>query len=146
VPNSLGELIFLTGHQWFIGLNERRLDNNLSAVNTAPTTAAPNPLQTLTATASAGTGNITLTFTTSPLAADQRLAVWATQPDSPGTNPNLKQARLQGYSALAAVSPVDIASRWQLTQGLTMNLYVAVMDNDNGLLSAFIKARVTIGA
>jgi hypothetical protein len=146
VTNALGVSIILSGQQWFVALNSRRLDIGSAVVATPPAVNEPAPLTSMTAAASEGGGTITVTFTPTPLSAGQRLAVWATAPGTPGADPSFSQARLQGYGASAGTSPETIPARWSLIQGAVTNIYVARLDGATGLVSTVQKSRVTVGA
>lgn len=128
IVDSLGQSISLSGQQAYVGLNARLLGAGATAVATPPAATGPGDLVTATATYTAASGAIVVTFTTTPLAAGIKLAVWATLPQSPGRNPNRKQARLIGYTAAAAASPATVTSPYPAAVGQIANAWVCQMD------------------
>lgn len=128
VVDSLGQSIVLSGQQAFVGLNARLLGAGAVLVATPPAVTGPADLVTVTATATAATGVIALTYTTTPLAAGLKIATWCTLPQPAGRNPNRPQARLIGYSAAAAASPQSFTSPYPALAGQTSNAWVTVMD------------------
>jgi hypothetical protein len=128
VVNSLGVSIIRSGQQAYVGLNARLVGAGAVAVATPPAVTGPTDLTTVTATATASTGAIVLTYTATPLAAGQRILLWQTLPQSTGRNPNRAQARLVGYSAAAAASPLTFTSPYPASVGQVSNAWVQVMD------------------
>lgn len=141
VVNRLGQAFQRTGQQAFVGLNARLLQAGGTAVLTCPATTAPGDLLTLVVTATAPTG-ISAAFTTTPLAAGERLLLWQTLPQSAGTNPNRRQSRLVGYSAAAAATPAVFVSPYPAVVGNTTNFWGQRMDAA-GQVSPGIRARAT---
>lgn len=145
ITNSLGESIQLTGEMWWCRATAVLYNMALPQVDFAPVLPGPAALLTCTAVADASDGNFVLTYTETPLGAAEHLYVWASPPGSPGTNPNARTARFQGYSAAAAISPQTIATRWALLVGAWINIWIGVADG-HGLVSGLLKARVQVQA
>lgn len=141
ILDTLGQSIQLSGQQAYIQLNSRVVGAGGTAVATPPVGTGPTGLVTATAVATAP-GTIAVTYTPTPMAAGQKLVVWATLPSTAGRNPNINQARLIGYSAAAAASPQSVTSPYTATAGQVSNLYVGIMDAQ-GRLSPLQKIRVT---
>lgn len=140
VPDTMGTMIQLTGHQWFVSTNARLIALGLAYQGSPPVTPIPDPLVTLTVTLTALTG-ISAAFTVTPLLAGQHLALWMTLPRLAGADPNQAQARLVGYSAAAATSPQTFVSPYPFSTGQSVNFYGGIVDA-TGQASTLIKYRV----
>lgn len=138
---TLGEKINLTGHQMFIALNSRRLDFGLAFSATPPTDDAPAALTTASIVRTTATTS-TLTWTPTPLGTGLRIQLWQCLPTAGDQNPVFSQARLSGYSAAAATSPVVFtnAAAWQV--GETCVWYAAVVST-SGQVSPPLRMKVT---
>jgi hypothetical protein len=141
VVNSLGQSQQLTGHQAFNQLNTIRGLSALAPNTTPPAGTGPAQLETASATLTNPT-TVAITFTPTPLAAGQRLAVWATLPSTAGRNPNRNQARLVGISAAAATSPQSFTTPYPAVVGQVMNIWVCIIDSA-GRMSPGILVRQT---
>jgi hypothetical protein len=141
--NRLGEKIQLTAQQAYMMLNVRTLYGFGGNVALPPTTAAPDPPDTIAVAASSATQLITLTFTPTPLGANLRLVVRATPPKIVGSDDNFTRSRIQGVTSANPGTGTTLASRWRLTSGLRQNYYIATMDS-SGQYSGWKKVTVTI--
>lgn len=142
ISDALGQSIQLTGHQAFVSLNARVVGAGGTFIHTSPVVTAPAPLLTLVVTATAPT-TISAAFTTTPLAAGLKLALWMCLPTLPGSDPNVKQSRLIGYSAAAAASPATYVSPYPFLSTQAVNFWGAVLGAD-GQVSQVIKNRVIV--
>lgn len=138
VPSRLGGWLTLTGHQFFCGLNTRLAMVGSPPQLSPPTANAPSGV-TITASGDELTQSIEITFAPAPLPTGHRLIAWWTLWRKPGTNPNLRQARVLAWSSLAQASPWSISVPTPTNDETATNIYVAVM-NANGQISAFSKA------
>lgn len=145
IVGSMGESQILTGHVAFVGVNVRRLIQAMPILSTPPLSPAPAPLTNLTVAPNATLSTCDVTFTATPLAADERLWILATQQPSAGKVwvENLLKGGI--VSAIAEVSPFDafavITARiGALVIGDFLHLKVFVMDRSTGLLSAPLRS------
>lgn len=137
VENSLGQEIFLTGLNWYVKINARLLDASDAPLATPPVGGGPGGLTTFSVDVSALT-TIDVTYTV-VLGAAERMQLWSTLPGSAGTSPNFKQARLVGYSAQAAASPIAFTSPFQIQSGDAVRCFAAIID-DEGLIGPFLSS------
>lgn len=142
VPDTMGTMIALSGQQQFIALNARLIGAGSGLNASPPVTATPPPLLTAVITPTAPS-SLSLAFTTTPLPAGERVAVWMSLPGLPGKSPNQAQARLVGYSAAAATSPAVLTTPYPMVTGQQFNYWVTVMDN-TGQVSGAIEGRATV--
>lgn len=140
-PNRLGEVKPMKGNQAYNSLNARLLLSGAVAISDAPAVAVPASLLTLSVVRTTAT-TATITFTTAPLAAGNKLMVWMTTPAWGTVNPNKNQAFVAGFTAAAAASPVVLAFPSSWSVGQTVVWYAAVMDA-KGQVSPDLTARVT---
>lgn len=136
--DSLGQEYTLTGHQAFVGLNARVFDAGDTPQDDCPDQTSPDALVG-GAIAYTDADTISVTFTTT-LGATERLMVWQCLPQSGQGNPNLAQARLVGYSAAQAASPVAMDLPWAVTIGCTVNFWLCIQD-EHGQISVPVKVR-----
>lgn len=135
----LGNSINLTGINAFIWCNTHILDAGDPQINSPPIIVAPAALNTFSVDISAlAVGDVT--FTATPLAADQRLILFMSLPQSGAAQPNFKQSRIVGYSALAQASPWAATLPFTVQSGQTVVFWGAVYENDTGLFSGFLRA------
>ena len=115
--NSLGETKFLSGEQLYIQFNQNLLLIGSAIIDTAP---APFAFETFTisCTAADAVPALSLVFATSPLAADNNLAVFATPNLSPGIDsPNASKFRFLENVAPTDTTPVDLLATFQALFG-----------------------------
>jgi hypothetical protein len=114
--NALGETKFLSGEQLYIQFNQNLLLIGASVVNAAP---APFSFATFSLSlAAAATPSFDVTFTPTPMAADNNLAVYATPNLSPGVgSPNASRFRFIGVIAPTDTSPADMLADFQAVHG-----------------------------
>lgn len=137
VENSLGQEIFLTGLNWYVKINARLIDASDTPLASAPVGGGPGGLTTFTVDQSALT-TLDVTYTV-VLGAAERMQLWMTLPGSAGASPNFKQARLVGYSAQAAASPIAFTTPHQVQSGDAIRAFGAIID-DEGLMGPFLSA------
>jgi len=138
--NSLGMSVFLTGLDWFTMVNSRLRDAGGTLLNWPGDLSAPSPLSTCSITLPTAT-TVEVTFTPA-LAADARLVAWGSGAIGAGEYPNFRQARLIGYSAVAAPSPVTLTMPWRVETGQKMRGFFGVM-GANGRVSTMLIAEAT---
>ncbi len=149
VTDALGFPRHLSGHQAFVGLNSRRAANGDAQLTAPPIVPAPDGLLTLVVDGDIGLGDVDITFTATPLGANDHLYIQAAVTNSQGiTNVN-NLLRLLAFSAAAATSPLDIQTIVEARLGtliVAQKLFVRVsVYNDlTGLLSLPLVSSVVI--
>lgn len=138
VPSRLGGWLTLTGHQFFCGLNSRLAMVGSSPQLSPPTSNAPTGVS-ITVLGEEVSQELSITFAPAPLPTGHRLIAWWTLWRKPGTNPNLRQARVLAWSEIAQTSPWSFIVPTPTNDETRTNIYVCVM-NANGQISAFSKA------
>lgn len=138
--DSLGQEYTLTGHQAYTGLNSRCVDAGDSSQDDCPDQTAPDALAGGAITYT-DADTISIAFTTT-LGAAERLMVWQCLPQSGDGDPNFAQARLVGYSAAQAATPVAMDMPWSVTSGCTCNFWLCIQD-EHGQVSVPVKIRET---
>lgn len=141
--DSLGQSYSLTGFQAFCSVN-----NTLAAAGTAGVTAAPGlvtPAGLLTGTLTATAATLSVGFTTTPLGAGVKLAVFASPQRSAGRAFEGDFRELQ-VSAAAAASPLDIFAAYSAKFGAPVvgnRIFVSAVTTIGGFQSgAFITSAV----
>ena len=148
VINALGKPIILSGAQAFIGIHARMAAASDPPITAPPIVPAPNPLASLSLFAGIATTNsIALTFTVSPLGANEELWIRAAVTSSVGILFVQNLLRLTGQSAAAQTTPFDATPQVQarlgtLVLGQTVHVQVSTYDNSTGLLSGPLRADV----
>lgn len=135
----LGNSISLTGINAFVWTNCHLLDAGDVRIDSPPLVVAPTGLLTLAIDISAIT-TADITFTGTPLAANHKLVTFMSLPQSGAAQPNFKQCRIVGYSAAAQASPYAATLPFQVVSGQTVVFFVAIMDDETGLFSPFLRA------
>jgi len=133
--NSLGQDIALTALDWYTMVNSRLLDVADTPLTTPGDLSAPDPLLTFAITIASAT-TISCAFTAA-LPSGGYLVVWGSGPISPGADPNFKQARLIGYSAADATTPVVLTLDYTMESGRKLKCFGGVM-NASGRVSTFL--------
>jgi hypothetical protein len=151
VRDVFGQQQTLTAHQCFIRLNWALVRSGDTAISLPPTAAAPSGFSSLSVTASAGTGTVSVTFAPSPLGADERAWVWVALVDSPGRTYVRNLERLTYISAKAATSPLAIGpaviSRFgSLSEGQVIHVRLVRYDATSGQLSIGLSKSATVQA
>lgn len=135
----LGNSINLTGINAYVWLNSHLLDAGDTRIDAPPIVVAPTGLLTMSVDVSAiTTGDVT--FTGTPLAANHKAVLFMSLPQSGAAEPNFAQCRIVGYSAAAQASPWAATLPFNVTSGQTVVFYCAIMDDETGLFSAFLRA------
>lgn len=112
VQDTLGQTIYLSGEQMYVRFNANLVLMGEAEIQTAPTSFAFS-IFTITLTAAAGAGTVSLAFTPSPMPAGNALAVYATEPLSPGiSSPNASKFRYLQTIEPTDTTPVDIATAY----------------------------------
>lgn len=108
VPNALGNLIQLTGHQAFVQICTWRGIAGWDYATAAPTAARPSPFLTYSLTGDIGAGSVTFVFTDTPVGATRHIVIWSAVVDSPGIRYVKNLYKLTVISSLNEASPYDI--------------------------------------
>lgn len=134
--DGLGQTYTLTGQQAYIFVNNNKLDAGDAIVADAPALISPTGLLTATLTTTGGT--LSLAYTATPLAAGNRLFVYASPQRSAGRNFE-GDYRLIFQSAAAAASPANILASYTARLGAPVvgnKIFLSLMVYDAGFLSA----------
>lgn len=149
IIDSLGQSQILQGNAAFIQLNSRLARSADTLLTAPPITTAPDALLTLAGTFDIGLGTYELTFTPTPLAANERLWVQAAVVNSAGINYVTNRLRLVSIEAAATASGVDTQAAVEavfgaLVVGQVVHYFVSVFDDESGLLSPPRRLRGTV--
>jgi hypothetical protein len=125
--NRLGMPIRNSGIATFNRINNVSRDSGNGQISSPPAGVGPASLASIGAVTNAA-NVLTIAFTATPLPTGARLAVRTTGPGRASQNPNQRAARLVGYSAAAAASPVVITLPYDVSAGVVTNLYLSVVD------------------
>jgi hypothetical protein len=144
VTDVFGNLHTLTGEQFYIRVNQIRRQAGLGFVDSAPADQVVTGLDTLSVSATAP-ATLSISFTSSPLAAGHRLYLFATPSLSPGKVASKQDAKLIGVSGTAIASPfaaggLYTARHGSLIAGRLVTVFVATLRDDRGALSPFLVA------
>lgn len=116
--DTLGQTYTLTGQQAYLSVNRNIYTYGGSTISDAPAYAPPSSLLTLALTAATAGPTLSLAYTTTPLAASTKLAIFATRPVSAGINFMPRGAyKLVLVTAAAAASPAVLLTGWQAIFG-----------------------------
>ncbi|MCK5480827.1 MAG: hypothetical protein KAJ06_06760 [Gammaproteobacteria bacterium] len=135
----LGNSINWSGINGYVSLNAHLLDSGDARIDAPPVVVAPTGLLTLSIDISAIT-TADVTFTATPLAANHKLVMFMSLPQSGTAEPNFKQCRIVGYSAAAQASPWASTLPFSVISGQTVVFFVAIMDDATGLFSPFLRS------
>lgn len=152
VTDNLGQEISLTGHQWFVRLNQRALQINPVGLPVQNPPVGGDPIADVEAIqvvveqgASSGPGDINLTWVGTTFAGFH-IGIWCSPPLSAGQDPNQRQSRLCGYTALAPTSPNAALNTWcTVVQGQFLNVWIHVAKPD-GQVTPWVKRRIEVQA
>ena len=135
----LGNSINLTGINGYVWTNTHILDAGDTRIDAPPAQVAPNPLLTFSVDISAAAVG-DATFTNTPVPADHRVVMFMSLPQSGEAEPNFKQCRIVGYSALNQASPWAATLPFTVQVGQKVVFFAAVYSRLTGLLSGFLRA------
>lgn len=128
----------LTGCNWFVGLNLRRLELYPDPVDTPPIVAAPLPANNFQLVGSA----VTLTATWTPTAGNMLVAqIFLLGPHSAGKQGKIEQAKLLSYTTGEEGTKVVTP----LLPG-TYTMFVRIMSEDDGQVSTWVSASAVVTA
>jgi hypothetical protein len=149
ITDSLGERQVLTGHAAYIGLNSRIAQAGESAITDPPIGNAPVGLLTLSHVVDIGLGGCSITFTATPLAADDMLYVQAAVVNSSGINYVKNLLKLVVITAKAQATGYDheadlVARFGTLIVGQKVVIQCSVLDSATGLLSIPLRAETLV--
>lgn len=141
VINRLGQSRTLSGHQAFVQLNARLTYAGFDAHDSPPIGAAPAPFSPSTVTFVDAPLSLTVAFTPTPAPAGIAVQCYAYLANSPGVSYVRNRLALVTTSAVAAVTPLDIASdvedRFGTPQaGQTLHIGLRALDSNSGLVSS----------
>lgn len=149
VVGRLGVPQLLTGHAAFVGINTRLMLTAAAVLTTPPTTPAPAGLVTMSFVADKTLSTCDITYTATPLAADDKLWLQGCYVASAGKHWVENLFRFCGVGPLAQASPADRfaaieAAIGAMTIGHRLIMKVSVFDTLTGLLSAPLRSEDTI--
>jgi len=111
--NVFGDNMPLTGHQLYMRLARIAQEIGVAIPTIPPQIAAPRGPDTLTLTGVASPGSLEIAFTPTPLGANLRLLIDATDTLSAGISNAAGKFRRILVSAANPASPLDILTAWQ---------------------------------
>jgi hypothetical protein len=140
IPNALGNLIQLSGHQAFVQVCTWRGIAGWDYPTAAPAAARPSPFLTYSMTADIGAGAVTFVFTDTPVGAARHVVIWSAVCDSAGIKYVKNLWKLTTISPLNQASPLDIQldveALWgSLTIGQTLWIKAQKLTDPDGLRS-----------
>jgi hypothetical protein len=112
--DSLGQTYNLTGFQAYCSVNNNNLAAGNATVADAPAFAIPDPITTVTPTATIAT--LSIAYTVTPLGAGERLFVFCSPPRTAGRLFE-NDYRLISVTAAAAASPANVFSAYSARFG-----------------------------
>lgn len=142
--DSLGQTYTLTGLQAYVSVSRNLATYGNAALSAPAPFSPPSGLATATATILEDT-SISVAYTATPLAANTKVAIFATRPLSAGINFQPNGAyKLIAVSAAAAASPADVFAAYVAVYGSTGNLgdkilFKAVVIASSGLASPVLQ-------
>lgn len=148
LTDPMGLTVNRTGQQCFVGLNLRNIEAGQAVKTSCPSDPAPTAPLTLVPTAVEGTQSVSVVFTPVLFVAPPNVgkSIWYTTQlasRSPGADPNFRQARLAIYGGI--VSPQVVPLPMSPIEDDEFNIFAAFL-SDEGQVSAYLKARVIVGA
>lgn len=149
VTNALGAQQVLSGQAAYVQINTRLSQATDTAIAIPPLTPAPTSLVTLSGTWDIGLGTFELTFTATPLGADDRLWVRAAVVNSAGISYVKNLLRVVVISAKAQATAYDTQTFIEavfggLQVGQVVHIWAAVFDSATGLLSVPLSTSGTV--
>ena len=147
--NRLGRSITIPPLAYYIRINSRLLAASEAAIDDPPADGPPDPLATLTLAADIGAGDVDLTFTATPLGANDHLWVQACVVSSPTITYIKNYMKLIVVSAAAQASALDIETELTarfgtLQVGQEVHVMVSVFNDLTGLLSGPLHSQATV--
>lgn len=145
VINRLGQSRTLSGHQAFVQINGRLVYAGFDALDSPPIGEAPAPFVPGLVTFVDAPLALTVAFTPTPAPAGIAVQCFAYLANSPGVSYVRNRLALVTTSAVAAVTPLDIAQdvedRFGTPQaGQTLHLGLRALDTTTGLVSSVFYA------
>jgi hypothetical protein len=139
--NRLGVPVRSAGISIFNKINNVSRDSGNGQISNPPAGVGPASLTSIGTLSNAG-AVMTIPFTVTPIGANLRIAVRWTLPGRASQNPNYRAARLIGYSAVNAASPLVITLPAVPTTGQTTNFFLSVVDA-SGRETPLLQSRYT---
>jgi hypothetical protein len=149
IIDRLGQSQILQPNAVYVQLNTRITQAGESAITAPPLERDPDGLLTLTQSCDIGAGTFDLTYTATPLAADDMLRIFAAVVSHDGVEYVRNLLRLVGFTAKAQASPFDHQSLVEakfgtLVVGQIVHVEIDVLDTATGLVSQPFKAKTTV--
>lgn len=149
ITDTLGQQQTLQANAAYIMLNTRLAAVGIIPIDEPPVIAPPAGLLTMVQDGDIGLGDVDITFTATPLAANEALWIRSAVLNSAGILYVENLLRLIGRSPLAQASPfsneTQITDRFgSLIVGQTLHTECGVIDTTTGLLSGILKDSVVI--
>jgi len=140
ITNSLGQQQVLTGQAAYVGVNTRLHQAGDTALTVPPLEPAPAGLLTMSGTWDIGIGTFLLSFTATPLAADERLWIQAAVVGSAGITYVKNLLRVIDITAAAQTTDIDTQTDIEavfgsLGVGMSVHIWASVFGTGTGLLS-----------
>lgn len=151
VSDVFGRSQTLSGIQTFVRLNANILNVGGAQIDDPPANLAIEGITTLTVTATAGTPALSIAFGPSPLPADHRLNVFATQQLPSGRTYTKSFLRWLTASSAAQATPLSVLTAYNnkfgaLVAGSKIGIRANVVNQLTGAQTTGLYALVTVGA
>jgi len=151
ISDRLGQSQVLFGNAAYVQLNARLLQAGDAQISLPPVDSPPAPLLTFSAALGVGADTAILTFTATPLGANDRLWVQVAVVDNPGINYFKNLLKLVDVSAKAVVTGNDIKVPLQqrfgsMIEGQRFFMLASVFSSTTGLMSGPLLATGTVAA
>lgn len=142
ILDVFGNTHVLTGQQFYIRVNQYRMQAGHVYIDDAPIDQAVTALLSMTLAATAP-ATLAITFTATPLAIDHRLYIFASPSLSPGRVATKKDMKFIGVSPLGQASPYAAGAQYTARFGnmiatRQVSVMVAEFRDANGALSPFL--------
>lgn len=142
--DSLGQSYTLKGFNAFVSVNSNRLAAGDAKLTDAPLYAPPDPLTSITPTATAA--SLSIVYTPTPMAAGARVFIYASPMKSAGVS-YINDQRLLSVTAAAAASPANVFAAYQARFGTPIvgaRIFLAAAIYLNGFVSVPLQTSVIV--
>lgn len=151
VPDVFGNPNLLTGINAYLRLNGALLNAGETIIDTPPSDLASIGLETLSVPMASGAATAAVTFTITPLGANDMLYIWATQGLTPGRFFFKPFYRFIGVSTVAGVSPFAAGALYTtrfgtMIVGSAVGWKVQVLRDSNGAVTSGLTIRSIVAA
>jgi len=129
--NSLGDIFFASGYNWFATCNLRLLTQGDAPVVNCPINPPPGPLLTLTLTYNFFPNVASIAYTANPVGAGLRVVVFGTTTFGDGRSVATGSQKFIAASPVNQASPYDFTAEWEAAEG-------NILDGHHGWITVFV--------